>query len=166
MNPDTSDALTRWQQRCKAYGLALTASRNAILHALLDQASAQDAVPLLQAAQAHHAPTSIGTVYRFLREMEQRGLVDAYAQTHGHTRWQLRDETLSAAAQTAGEIRQMVAQVQHFLHTLEQMGLAEATAARASSGTLPPSSDRTLAVLHEIAGHLGYRLLPQRGTTA
>jgi|GEM_PF-2245338 len=162
MKTETDDAFVRWQQRCKAQGLALTASRNAILLALLAQADAQDAVPLLQAAQAHHPATSIGTVYRFLRELEQRGLVDAYVQAHARTRWQLRDETLSAAAQTAGGIRQIVAQVQDFLHALEQMGLAEATTAHAPKTSLALDSDRTLAVLHEIAGHLGYRLLPRR----
>jgi Fe2+ or Zn2+ uptake regulation protein len=164
MTPDTDETLVRWQQRCKAHGLALTASRNAILHALLTQATAQDAVPLLQAAQIHHPATSIGTVYRFLRELEQRGLVDAHVQAHERTRWQLRAEALSATAQSAGEIRQMVAQMRDFLHTLEQMGLAEASAA----AVVPPTSsyDRTLAVLHEIAGHLGYRLLPQRGDVA
>jgi Fe2+ or Zn2+ uptake regulation protein len=164
MKPDIEDAFVHWQQRCKAQGLALTASRNAILHALLTQSEAQDAVPLWQAAQVHHAATRIGTVYRFLRELEQRGLVDAYAQAHGRMRWQLRDETLSAAAQGAGEIRQMVAQMQDFLRTLEHMGLAEIT--NAPEPALLPGSDRTLAVLHEIAGHLGYRLLPQRGNAA
>jgi Fe2+ or Zn2+ uptake regulation protein len=164
MKPDIEDAFVHWQQRCKAQGLALTASRNAILHALLAQAQAQDAVPLLQAAQVHHAATSIGTVYRFLRELEQRGLVDTYAQAHGRMRWQLRDETLSAAAQTTGEIRQMVAQVQDFLRALEHMGLAETTDVHAP--TPLPGSDRTLAVLQKIAGHLGYRLLPQRGKAA
>jgi Fe2+ or Zn2+ uptake regulation protein len=165
MKPDLEDALVCWQQRCKAQGLALTASRNAILRALLTQSEAQDAVPVLQAAQAHHPGTSIGTVYRFLRELEQRGLVDAYAQAHGRMRWQLRDEALSTAAQTAGEIHQMVVQVQDFLRTLEQMGLAETTEKHAPSAA-SPGIDRTLAVLHEIAGHLGYRLLPQRGKAA
>jgi Fe2+ or Zn2+ uptake regulation protein len=166
MKPDTDDALVRWQQRCKSHGLVLTASRNAILQALLAQPSAQDAVPLLQAAQVHHAATSIGTVYRFLRELEQRGLVDAYAQAHQRTRWQLRDEAISTAAQSAGELRQMLAKVQDFLRTLEQMGLAEASTARIPETWLPPDSDRTLAVLHEIAGHLGYRLLPHRSKLA
>jgi Fe2+ or Zn2+ uptake regulation protein len=166
MKPDPDDALVRWQQRCKAQGLALTASRTAILRALLAQSHAQDAVPLLQAAQAHHAATSIGTVYRFLRELEQRGFVDAYAQAHGRTRWQLHDETLSTATHAAGEIRQMVAQMQDFLRTLEQMGLAEATAVHTPTPSLLPDNDRTLAVLHEIAGHLGYRLLPHRSKAA
>lgn len=163
MTIDIVDALSAWQQRCKAQGLLLTASRNAILHALLEQHGACDAVPLLQAAQRHHAATSIGTVYRFLRELEQRGLVDAMTQPRGRTRWQLRDDAFSHAAQTAHDIPHMVAQVQGFLHMLEQMGVAEHTTVPAPLATSKRSDDhRTLAVLHEIAAHLGYRLLPHR----
>lgn len=135
----------------------LTAARTAILRALLAQTEARDAVPLLQAAQRHHAATSIGTVYRFLRELEQRGLVNAYAQAHARMRWQLRDESLAKTAPATGDIRRMLTQAQDFLRTLERLGLAQATPC-----ATPPDSDRTLAVLHEIAGQLGYRLLPQR----
>jgi Fur family ferric uptake transcriptional regulator len=165
MKPETSEPLAQWQQRCKACGLTLTASREAILRALMAQTEAHDAVWLLQAAQTHHPATSIGTVYRFVRELEQRRLIDVYAQAHGRSRWQLRDEALSSAAHTAGDIRQMIAQVQNFLRMLEQMGLAQI----ASSNAPSPSSldsDHALAVLHEIAGHLGYRLLPQRSNAA
>lgn len=167
MTSDTDDALPIWQQRCKAQGLTLTASRSAILSALLEQSEARDAVALLQAAQTRHAPTSIGTVYRFLRELEQRGLIDAYAQPHARTRWHLRETALSTAAHTASDIRRMVAQVQDFLRTLEQLGLAEHNmASDAIPTSRPPDSERTLAVLHEVAGHLGYRLLPGRRHTA
>jgi Fe2+ or Zn2+ uptake regulation protein len=167
MRNETSDALSAWQQRCKAQGLVLTASRNAILLALLEQSDARDAVPLLQAAQRHHVATSIGTVYRFLRELEQRGLVDAITQSRKRTRWQLRDDALSSAAHAANDIRHMVAQVQGFLHTLEQLGLAECTDGLSSaSANRRTDDDRTLAVLHEIAAHLGYRLLPYRRHTA
>jgi Fe2+ or Zn2+ uptake regulation protein len=163
MTSDTRDALSAWQQRCKAQGLALTASRHAILQALLEQREATDAVPLLQAAQRHHAATSIGTVYRFLRELEQRGLVDAMIQPRGRTRWQLRGDALSHAAQTAHDMRQMLAQVQGFLHALEHMGLAERSATPVTLATVAQADDRrTLAVLHEIAAQLGYRLLPHR----
>lgn len=163
---ESTDALGIWQQRCQAQGLALTASRKAILRALLEQTEARDAVPLLQAAQAHHSATSIGTVYRFLRELEQRGLIDAHMQAHSRTRWRLREVSLSTAAQVASDIRHMVAQAQDFLRTLEQMGLAETAAPGASPNPATPDDSRMLAVLHEIAGHLGYRLLPHRGHTA
>jgi Fe2+ or Zn2+ uptake regulation protein len=163
--PDCAAALGAWQQRCKAQGLALTVSRKAILRALLQQTEACDAVPLLQAAQAYHPGTSIGTVYRFVRELEQRGLVDAHTQPHGRTRWQLREASLSSAAQAAGDIRRMVAQMQDFLRALEQMGLAETADHCTASTAPPPDGDRTLAVLHEIARHLGYRLLPQRSAS-
>jgi Fe2+ or Zn2+ uptake regulation protein len=164
LKPDADDALSAWQQRCQAQGLALTASRNAILSALLEQTEARDAVPLLRAAQVHYPGTSIGTVYRFLRELEQRGLIDAHVQVHGRTRWQLREAAPSTAAQAAIDIRRMVALVHDCLRTLERMGLAEASAPNASPHSL--DNDRTLAVLHDIAGHLGYRLLPHRTPTA
>lgn len=156
-------ALLALQRRCKAQGLVLTASRNAILSALLEQHEAHDAVPLLQAAQAHRSHTSIGTVYRFLRELEQRGLVDAQVQPHGRTRWRLRDGALADAAHTAGDVRNMVAQVRAFLKTLEQLGLAEDNnVPNTASEHFANDLHRTLAVLHDIAGHLGYRLLPNR----
>jgi DNA-binding MarR family transcriptional regulator len=160
--PDVDDGLSVWQQRCQAQGLSLTAPRNAILSALLEQTEARDAVPLLQAAQAHYPGTSIGTVYRFLRELEQRGLVDAHALPHSRTRWQLRATALSTAAQAASDIRRMVAQAQEYLRTLEQMGLASATLPNAPSSLPQSESARALAALHEIAGQLGYRLLPNR----
>ncbi|MBE1162153.1 transcriptional repressor [Dyella acidiphila] len=152
MKPDRDGLLGRWQQRCQAHGLMLTAARNAILRALIAQTQARDAVPLLQAAQIHHAATSIGTVYRFLRELEQRGLVDTYAQAHGRMRWQLRDESLTAAAHPAGDIRQMLTQVQDSLRTLEQQE--------------PTDRARAVAVLHALASQLGYRLLPRRESAA
>jgi Fe2+ or Zn2+ uptake regulation protein len=164
--PDLADALSVWQQRCQAQGLALTVPRKAILRALLAQSEPRDAVPLLQAAQLHYAGTSIGTVYRFLRELEQRGLIDAHAQPHGRTRWQLREAALTLAAQTAHDMRRMLAHAQDFLRTLEQMGLAQASAQSTAAVSTAPDSERTLAVLHEIAGHLGYRLLPNRTPSA
>jgi Fur family ferric uptake transcriptional regulator len=164
MKAETSDdALIALQQRCKAQGLVLTASRNAILRALLEQEEARDAVPLLQAAQAHHSQTSIGTVYRFLRELEQRRIVQARAQPHGRTRWHLRDMALADAAYAAGDIRSMVAQVQAFLRALEQLGLAEDTnTPNTASEHFANDPHRTLAALRDIAGRLGYRLLPSR----
>jgi Fe2+ or Zn2+ uptake regulation protein len=157
------DALMALQRRCKAQGLVLTLSRNAILSALLEQHEARDAVPLLQAAQAHHPQTSIGTVYRFLRDLEQRGLVDAHVQPHGRTRWYLRDVALADAAHTASDIHSMLAQVQGFLKVLEQLGLAEDNnAANTTSENFTNDPHRKLAMLRDIAGHLGYRLLPSR----
>lgn len=153
------DALIALQRRCKAQGLVLTPSRHAILMALLEQREARDAVPLLQAAQVHHSQTSIGTVYRFMRELEQRGVVEAHAQAHGRTRWQLRHGTRADTAYAANDIRSMLTQVQAFLKTLEQLGLAENNH---STPSLPEDNDphHTLAVLHDVAEHLGYRLLP------
>jgi DNA-binding MarR family transcriptional regulator len=157
------DALIALQRRCKAQGLVLTASRNAILRALLEQHEARDAVLLLQVAQVHHLHTSIGTVYRFLRELEQRGLVEAHLQPHGRTRWHVRDTALADAAMAGDDIRNIVAQVKAFLKTLKQLGLADDdNTPNTASEHLANDPDRTLAVLHEMAAHLGYRLLPSR----
>ena len=164
MKTETTDgALIALQRRCKAQGLVLTPSRHAILSALLEQQEARDAVPLLQAAQAHHSQTSIGTVYRFLRELEQRGVVEAHLQPHGRTRWHLREVALADVAHAASDIRSMVAQLQAFLKTLEQLGLTQDdNTSDMASEPFGNDPHRTLAVLHEIAGHLGYRLLPSR----
>jgi Fe2+ or Zn2+ uptake regulation protein len=124
-NNTLDDNLAALQQRCKAQGLVLTPSRLAILSALLEQSEAHDAVPLLQAAQAHHAQTRIGTVYRFLRELEQRGMVDAHAPAHGRTRWRLRDGATTDALFVASDIQGIIARAKVFLSVLEQLSAAE-----------------------------------------
>ena len=158
--PDADDAFRVWQQRCQAHGLALTLPRKAILSALLEQAEARDAVALLQAAQAHYAGTSIGTVYRFLRELEQRGLVDAYALPHSRSRWQLQVTAPLTVTHAANDIRRMVTQAQQYLRALEQMGFAATAPPNAALPAPQAESARALAALHEIAGQLGYRLTP------
>lgn len=106
-----------WQVRCKAQGLSLTAPRRAVLRALLEHDGA-DAVALLRRARLHHAGTSIGTVYRFMRELERAGLARAEAQAHGRMRWH------SAAAQSpdlAKELGPLLAQLREFLARLETL---------------------------------------------
>lgn len=159
------ETLGAWQQRCKAQGLTLTASRQAILRALVEQEVARDAVPLLQAAQRHYADVSIGTVYRFLRELERRGLIQAQLQPHARTLWRLRKDATFNATQSTGDVHRMLATVQDFLRTLEHMGLAESVGASKVGADKythysAPHSDRTFAVLNDIAERFGYRLLP------
>jgi Fe2+ or Zn2+ uptake regulation protein len=167
MKADIHEALHVLQQRCKTQGLVLTPPRNAILSALLDQSDCRDAVSLLQTAQTYHPATSIGTVYRFLRELDQRGLIDAFAQPHGRTRWQLRKPALPGTTAVASDMQHMVAQVQDFLRTLEQLGLAEHVATPSASSPDPQTdNNRTLAILRDIALRLGYRLLPGQRHTA
>lgn len=159
METEIDNVLAAWQQRCQAQGLSLTASRRAILRALMEQHEARDVVPLLQAAQLHHAQTSIGTLYRFLRELEQRGLVDAYAQPHGRMHWQLREFEPFPAAFPAPDVRRILRQAQEFLRRLACTGLAEPVS---SHGAQQDCDDkRTLAVLHDMASQFGYRLLPE-----
>lgn len=90
--------LAPWHQRCQALGLTLTAPRRAILRALLAQAQAQaqDAVQLLLAAREHYPATSQGTVYRFLRELENHHLVQPVPQPHGRLLWRLQATTAPA----------------------------------------------------------------------
>ena len=119
-------ALVAWEARCKSLGLLMTASRRAILSAMLRLDQAHDAVALLHAAREHHAGTSIGTVYRFLRELKQLALVHAETQPHGRCRWRLYDLPHDAAEHASDNVRAMLQQVQGFLQELEKLGLAEA----------------------------------------
>ncbi|KRE89359.1 hypothetical protein ASG87_03190 [Frateuria sp. Soil773] len=146
-----------WEARFRASGLRLTAPRQAILAALLEQDGAGDAVILLTAAQRHYPATRIGTVYRFLRELERHRLVQALAWPHGRTHWQ--PCAMPAADAQAGEdIQPMIARLKAFLSDLERLGMAEAqppAEAMASDDCAP-----TLQLLQRVAGRLGYRLTP------
>lgn len=156
-----SIALPAWETRCKSLGLLMTAPRRAILNALLQSDTPHDAVALLQAARRHHAATSIGTVYRLLREFEQLGLVHVQAHAHGRCHWRLRDSPPRVPAQAPGNIRGMLRQVQRFLRELETLGFAEAQATPPGSPGQPVSSTAhppTIQLLHEIAERFGYRL--------
>ena len=74
----------------------MTVPRRAVLAALVAQSHAVDAVALLVQARQHYPRASIGTVYRFMRELEQHALVHVQSQAHGRIHWQLAD----AAPQT------------------------------------------------------------------
>jgi Fe2+ or Zn2+ uptake regulation protein len=109
-----------WQARCGALGLSLTAPRRAVLQALLEHDGA-DAVALLQRARLRHAGTSIGTVYRFMRELERAGLVHAQAQAHGRMRWHA---VAAYAPDLATELTPLLAQLREFLIRLETLAAA------------------------------------------
>lgn len=163
-----SEALAAWEARCQSHGLLMTAPRRAILTAMSTLDAPRDAVTLLQAAREHHAATSMGTVYRLLRELEQCGLAYAHAQPHARLRWQLADSHQTNAMlphQSLGNLRVMRRQLQNFLRDLENIGLAEARptqpvppASAARIETNLPSTTATFDVLRTIAEHLGYRL--------
>lgn len=157
------DVPEQWQARCKTHGLLVTVPRKAILTALLEQEGSCDAVALLQYARMHYPGVSMGTVYRFMRELEKLGFAQARAQAHGRIRWRLCE---SPELSGPPEIRHLLTQVEDFLHELEQLGLAERQVkndADMEAGT----EHRTLLVLHQIAERLGYRLMPQhRSSTA
>jgi hypothetical protein len=160
-----SDALAGWEARCKSLGLLVTAPRRAILTAMLRLDPSIDAVTLLQAAREHHAGTSIGTVYRFLRDLEQLGLVYIEAQPHSRSRWRLLNAPQAAPERTPGNIREMLQQLQSFLRDLEKLGLAEALQTPRPTLPIPttrPSNhapvDASPDTMREIAERLGYRL--------
>ena len=111
-----------WVARCKALGLAVTAPRRAVLHALLE-GDGVDAIELLQRARVYHAGTSVGTVYRFMRELERAGFVRAQAQPHGRLRWHA---DLSPAP-LADELRPLLAQLREFVVRLETLVAARHT---------------------------------------
>jgi Fe2+ or Zn2+ uptake regulation protein len=158
------DALPHWEACCKSLGLLVTAPRRAILMAMLRTDQTVDAVTLLQAAREHHAGTSIGTVYRFLRELEQLGLVRTLTQPHSRCRWHLSDSP-QGLPDASVNIRLMLRQVQSFLRDLEKLGFAEAmqmsrhTVTTAALGQAKPTAaDPSIDTMREIAERLGYRL--------
>ena len=73
----------------------MTTPRRAVLAALLAQTQAADAVALLIQAREHYPRASIGTVYRFMRELEQHALVHVQSQAHGRIHWRLADTSPS-----------------------------------------------------------------------
>jgi Fe2+ or Zn2+ uptake regulation protein len=151
-------ALDDWQQRCKRLGLSMTAPRRAILAALLDRHDACDAVTLLQEARTHITSTSLGTVYRFLREMEQLGLIQARLQLHGRTRWYLRHPSQASSEHDHIEIQAVLEQLRHFMNELEKLGLVTRLSNAQESGE-PNAANTPWTVLTTMVERLGYRLL-------
>ena len=70
-------------------GMRATPPRLAIWQALHDASDEPDAVEVLCRAQLIEPRTSLGTVYRFLRELEQHGLASSRAVAHQRSRWRL-----------------------------------------------------------------------------
>ncbi len=155
---ETPDALGVWEARCKAHGLTITPSRRAILAAMLQGAGTGDAVAWLLAAQEHHAATSLNTVYRFLRDMEQRGLVDVQATPRARCRWRLRNLSPTIEADD------MLRQLQAFLHGREVPGFATpmAPAETLSVAISSPDAPPAWHLLQRIAERLGYGLILRR----
>jgi hypothetical protein len=118
-------ALASWEARCREHGLAFTAPRRAILRVRLEARAPLDAVAVLQGAREVHPGTSLGTTYRFLRELELHGLARAQPQPHGRMRWQL----AVGPQPVADELRPLLLQLRHVLRELERLGLADAAPA-------------------------------------
>ena len=70
-------------------GMRATPPRLAIWQVLHDADDEPDAVELLRRAQCLEPRTSLGTVYRFLRELELHGLASARPVAHERSRWRL-----------------------------------------------------------------------------
>ena len=70
-------------------GLRATPPRLAIWQVLHEADDEPDAVEVLRRAQSLEPRTSLGTVYRFLRELELLGLASCHAVPHERARWQL-----------------------------------------------------------------------------
>ena len=160
-----AEALPAWEAHCRSRGLLVTTPRRAIISALLQASQPLDAVAVLLAARQRHPMTSLGTVYRLLRELEQRGLLQVHAQAHGRLRWQLRDASPPERPVAAGNISALLQQTRGFLRELDRLGIAEArtTADRYPANLAePPSpvqpSTSIGQLLCDVAAHLGYRL--------
>jgi len=80
-------------------GMRATPPRVAIWQVLNESSDELDAVALLRRAQVIEARTSLGTVYRFLRELEQHGLASSRAVAHERSRWRLGSPSESTPAQ-------------------------------------------------------------------
>lgn len=139
----------------------MTAPRRAILTAMMQLDTASDAVALLQAARLQHAATSIGTVYRLLRELEQLGLADVQAQPHGRGLWRLHGSP-QAYEKTPGNVHLMLQQLRRFLSELETIGAAEVASMPSTPPTIGQDDrkpvDAVTDLLRELAERLGYRL--------
>lgn len=72
---------------CAAAGLRTTAPRRAILAALHDAPAPTDAVALMRQACGFDRSVRIGTVYRFLRDLERLHLIAAVSHAQGRLRW-------------------------------------------------------------------------------
>ena len=81
-------------------GMRATPPRLAIWQALHDARDEPDAVELLCRAQRIEPRTSLGTVYRFLRELELHGLASARAVAHERSRWRLGSSAESTTKNT------------------------------------------------------------------
>lgn len=79
-------------------GLRATLPRLAIWQSLCDADDEPDAVELLRRASIIEPRTSLGTVYRFLRELEQRGLAASRPIAHQRARWRLGPADEAAAS--------------------------------------------------------------------
>lgn len=70
-------------------GLRATPPRLAIWTVLHEANDEPDAVDVLRRAQSLEPRTSLGTVYRFLRELELLGLASSRPVSHERSRWRL-----------------------------------------------------------------------------
>lgn len=68
-------------------GMRATPARLAIWRSLREAEDEPDAVELMRRARTLEPRTSLGTVYRFLRELEQQGLASARPVPHERARW-------------------------------------------------------------------------------
>jgi hypothetical protein len=156
--------LAEWETRFQSLGLLMTAPRRAILVAMSASNAPRDAVTLLLAARVHHAATSLGTVYRLLRELEHCGLAIAHAHPHKRLQWRLIEPLqadISRELPGFGDLQRMREQMQGFLRDLEKMGLAQqsvdSTERQADIEANHPPAASIFDVLRSIAGRLGYR---------
>ena len=92
-------------------GMRATPPRVAIWQALHDASEEPDAVELLCRAQLIEPRTSLGTVYRFLRELEQHGLASSRAIAHQRSRWRLGSsgEITPSRAEAIGMVARLAA---------------------------------------------------------
>ncbi len=110
--PDSSRA---W---LSGHGLRVTRPRLAVLQALHRHGEPLDAISLHRQIMPLLARVSLGTVYRTLRELEQRDAVQVQVAPHGRLHWQLRSRAdtptpaspAAASAQSPDAVQALAAQ--------------------------------------------------------
>jgi Fur family ferric uptake transcriptional regulator len=89
--PESADRYQRYADDLKAAGVRMTGQRKVILTVLADATDHPDAAELYRRAFAIDGSVSLATVYRTLRLLEDRGVIQRHAFDEGRSRFENTD---------------------------------------------------------------------------
>jgi Fur family transcriptional regulator, ferric uptake regulator len=89
--PDSKTRFARFAADLKAVGVRMTGQRKVILTVLADASDHPDAAELYRRAYAVDGSVSLSTVYRTLRLLEDRGVIQRHAFNEGRARFENAD---------------------------------------------------------------------------